>query len=160
MKTMRFALLLTPDGEVIESDADRADMARRVAGTTELPPGGMVVMSTDVNAVGGSGLKGFAKKLLKTWWNRIMKSRKVDDELKKLIKERGVDTGWSIGNLFKGRYFSQKSGTTFNEKSFSVDIRGVPFPFVEKVAQALRKKFDQEAVLVVNHENNRTYLMD
>ena len=80
----------------------------------------------------------FIQRFLKTWWNRILKNKKVDEELKSLGQERGMDTGWSIGNLF----------------------RGVPFEFVKKVAQVSRKKFDQEGVLVLDHSNNKTYYVD
>jgi len=160
METMRFALTLTPAGEVYYSEGRVADIARRIAGEIELDPGGMIVMSPDVNAmVLKSGIIGWAEKLLKTWRNRFFKDRRVDEELKKLVQERGMDTGWSVGNLFKGRYMS-KSGEVFNEKSFAVDIRGVPFDFVKKAAEVLRKKFDQEAVLVVDNDTGRTYLMD
>jgi len=158
MKTVRFAAIIGSDGEVIITSHREAQIARRVAGTIELEPGGMIVMSTDVNAEVGRGFVNWAKGFMKTWWNRLMKSQKVDDTLKDLVKERGVDTGWSIGNLFSGRYLSPKTGQTFNEKSFSVDILGVPFEFVRKVADALRKKFDQEAVLVIDHDTNKTYL--
>ena len=126
----------------------------------ELSPGGMIVMSTDVNATGGSRIKGLAKKFIKTWMNRMLRSRKIDESMKELLIEKGLDSGWSVGNLFRGRYFSPKSGETFSEKSFSVDIRGVPFKFVEEVAEVLRKKFDQESVLVVNNINGKTYLLD
>ena len=77
-----------------------------------------------------------------------------------MLKERGMDSGWSIGNLFKGRYYSPKGGKVWNEKSFSVDIRGVPFQFVKDVARVLMKKFDQESVLVVDNKTNRTFLLD
>lgn len=137
-----------------------AVIARRVAGLTELDPGGQIVMSTDVNAEVGAGFKGWAKGFMKTWWNRLMRSSKIDEEIKRLLSEKGLDTGWSIGNLFRGRYFSPKNDQMFNEKSFAVEIRGVPFKFVKDVGEALRKKFDQEAVLLVNFENNRTYLLD
>ena len=122
--------------------------------------GGMIVMSTDVNATQGKGWANWAKGLMKPWGNRLLEHRKVDEELKKLVKERGLDTGWSVGNLFRGRYYSPKTDQTFNEKSFSVDIRGVPFDFVVKVAEALLKKFDQESVMVVNHENNKVQFVD
>jgi len=160
METMKFAMTLTPDGVVEVTTDEFAEMARRVAGLTEMEPGGMIVMSTDVNATVGKSFLGWAKGFMKTWWNRVMKNRKVDDELIRLVKDRGMDTGWSVGNLFRGRYMSPKSGDTFNEKSFAVDIRGVPFDFVEKAAKALRKKFDQEGVLVIDHARNKTFYLD
>lgn len=158
---LSFDLYVSPDGNVHELSAREANTARRLAGAIELEPGGMVVMSTDVNATVGKGkIKGWAKGFMKTWFNRIMRSRKIDDTMKELLTKQGLDSGWSIGNLFKGRYFSPKSGDTFNEKSFSLDIRGVPFKFVKDVAKVLAKKFDQESVLVVDNKSGRTFLLD
>jgi hypothetical protein len=156
-------MILTPEGDVfIEDDERVASISRRVAGLSDALDyeGGMIVMSTDVNATAGSGFKNWARGLLKTWSNRLMKDKKVDEEIRRLVKERGLDTGWSIGNLFRGRYYSPKSGQTFNEKSFSIDVRGVPFDFVVKIADALRKKFDQESVMVINHANNKVRFVD
>lgn len=159
MKTIRFALRMSPDGSVIYEPGNLAHVARRVAGIHELQPGGMIVLSTDVNAAGLPGILGKAKQKMKTWWNRLTKSRKVDENVRELLMKQGLETGWSVGNLFRGRYLS-KSGQTFNEKSFAVDIRGVPFDFIKDAAETLRQAFDQEAVLVVDHSNNKTYIMD
>jgi len=164
MRTTRFAVRLTPTGEVLAQTDLAARVAVRAMAARLSDPlefdGGMVVMSTDVNATQAKGIVNKAKGWVKTWANRLLKNRRVDDEVKKLIKERGLDTGWSVGNLFRGRYYSPKSGQTFNEKSFSVDIRGVPFDFVVKVAEALRKRFDQESVMVINHEDNKVRFVD
>jgi hypothetical protein len=162
METIKFAMVLTPRGEVIVENEQVSKIARRVAGVSDPMDyqGGMIVMSTDVNATVGRGFKNWAKGILKTWHNRLFKDKKVDEEIQKLVKERGLDTGWSIGNLFRGRYYSPKSDQTFNEQSFAVDVRGVPFDFVLKVAEALRKKFDQESVMVVNHANNKIRFVD
>jgi hypothetical protein len=159
MRTEKFAMILTPEGDVFTEDDERvARISRKVLAAISDPlefEGGMIVMSTDVNATAGSGFKNWARGLLKTWGNRLLKDKKIDEEIRRLIEEKGIDTGWSIGNLFRGRYYSPKSGQTFDEKSFSVDLRGAPMDFVYKVAEALRKKFDQESVMVINHANNK-----
>ena len=160
METMRFALILTPDGEVFETSWRESVIAMRVAGLTELAPGGQIVMSIDVNATSGRGFVGWAKGFMKTFMNRVQRSGKVDKEIKRMLEEGGIRAGWNIGNLYKGRYYSPKSGQTFNEKSFAIDIRGVSFEFVKQAGEAMRKKFDQEAVLLVDHSNGKAYLMD
>jgi len=159
MNKVSFSLYMSPDGGVQELNTKHAGMASRIAGLTELPYGGMIVLSTDVNATAG-GIKGIAKRALKTWFNRLTRSRKVDDAVREQVMEKGIDTGWSVGNLFRGRYFSKKSGKQFNEKSFAVDIRGVPFNFVKGVAKSLMKKFDQESVLVIDHKSGKSFLLD
>lgn len=158
---LSFSLYLAPNGSVQEMTARESKVARSVTGfEEELAPGGMVVLSTDVNATVEKGsFVNKAKGMLRTWYNRAMKNVLVDDEMKKLVKERGVDTGWSIGNLFRGRYFSPKSQKTFDEKSFAVDIRGVPFDFVKEAARNLGRDFKQESVLVVDYSNGRTFIL-
>lgn len=158
-KVMSFSAYLAPDGEVYVSSAREAAIARRIARwEQELSPGGMVVVSTDVN-ISGSSLKSKAKSIMRTWYNRLMRTRKVDEALKKELKKKGLETGWSVGNLFKGRYYSPKSKQVFDEKSFAVDIRGVPFSFVKDAAESIAKTFKQESVLVVDYEKNRTFLI-
>ena len=96
--------------------------------------------------------------VLKTFMNRVTRSGRIDKELARMMDKGGIDAGWSIGNLYRGRYHSP-SGQVFNEKSFTVDIRGVPFKFVEQAGEALRKKFDQETVLLVDHSDNKAWLL-
>jgi hypothetical protein len=160
MQTLKFAMYLDPTGNVHTSSCQSAALARRIAGMYEMLPGGMIVLSTDVNATVGKNFMGKAKGFLKTWYNRVMKNKKVDDELRDMVKGRGIDTGWSVGNLFRGRFMSPKTNKVFNEKSFAVDIRGVPFEFVQQAAETLRKTFEQEGVLVIDYSNNKTYYMD
>lgn len=159
MDKVSFSLFVSPDGEVHETNEMESSIAMRIAGIVKLLPGGMIVMSTDVNAT-SLGIKGFAKRKLKTWYNRITRSDKVDKVIKKKLQEQGMETGWSIGNLFQGRYYSPKANKKFDEKSFSIEMRGVPFKFVKEVGKDLMKKFDQESVLLVNFKNNNTMIMD
>lgn len=165
MRTIKFAMTLTPDGDVVVNDgaAERvASQALKNAAVSQPLEfeGGMIVMSTDVNATQAKGMLNKAKGFLKTWRNRLMRNRRIDEAVKEQIEEHGLDTGWSVGNLFRGHYYSPKSGDTFDERSFAVDIRGAPFDFVTDVAEVLRKKFDQESVMVINHENNKVYFVE
>jgi len=162
---LSFALHVAPDGEVYECDEREARIARRVCGAKDeyeeilLDPGGMIVMSTDVNATAGRGFIGWAKGITKTFFNRLLRTKKVDKEMMRELKRRGLDMGWSVGNLFKGRYHNPKTGENFDERSFAVDVRGAPMGLVEDVAKALMKKFDQHSVLVVDYSNNRPKLI-
>ena len=161
---LSFTLYVAPDGEVYENTEKEARIARRLCGADEydeieLSPGGMIVMSTDVNATIGRGFIGWAKGVTKTFFNRLLRTKKVDRAMMKGLKRRGVDVGWSIGNMFKGRYHNPKTGDDFDERSFSIDIRGASIELVETVGKAMMKKFDQHSVLVVNYENNRPKLI-
>jgi len=165
MQTVKFAMTVSPDGEISVSTDRVGRIASKIVAEflkkkTLMLPGGMIVMSTDVNAEVGKGFLSWAKGFMKTWFNRFMKNRMVDEEIEKMVIDRGLETGWSVGNLFRGRFISPKSGESFTEKSFAIDIRGVPFDFVEKAAETLRRKFKQESVLLVNHANNKTFYLD
>lgn len=158
-KTESFVLTVIPGGGVVERSSRQVASARRVAGLSQLNGGGQIVMSTDVNANVGPGLKNWARGHMKTWYNRLMRSRKIDDAIRERLDKEGMDSGWTIGNLFKGRYFSKESGKQFNEKSFAVEILGVDFSFVKNVAMDLLKSFDQETVLVKDFKTGKIFLM-
>jgi len=147
--------------DFIESSLEEWQVANRIAALTELPAGGLIVLSTDVNAKTETGLKGWIKSFLKSQMQRLFKTKMVDEAVKELMKKKGITSGWSIGNLFRGRYYDSSEDKLYNEKSFSVKIAGVDFDFVKKAAKALGKKFGQKQVLLVDYANhNRTFLLD
>ena len=123
-------------------------------------PGGMIVCSTDVNSNANRGILGFLKGKWETYLNRFFKSQKVKETIQNFNDYKDLyGVGYSEGNLFKGSYYDRKTGVTFNEKSFSVDLRGLPVDIVKKLAVEMCKKFNQQSVLFVNHENNRSSLI-
>jgi len=115
----------------------------------------MIVLSTDVNAEREKGWKGKLSSIIKTLYNRMMKSWLTKDVMDPMFEKRGMDSGWSIGNLFRGRYFDQKTGKVYNEKSFAIDVRGVELDFMEDVAGQLGKKFKQRSVLLIDNSTGR-----
>lgn len=131
--------------------------------------GGMIVVSVEVNAVNDpefekekswletkwNSFKNNFKNKIETWGNIWNRYHKADEAVKEVSQSRGVSTGWSIGKLFKGRFFDNDTGKIYNEDSFSIDIRGVPYEFVQEVAEKVAKEFNQKSVLVLNHETNR-----
>lgn len=155
-----FRLLLSSDGSVHEISDIESRVARKFMGDFKLDPGGMIVMSTDVNANAQGNWKSRAKGLIQTWYNRINRVKLVDRGVQEQLRSKGMESGWSIGNLYRGRYYSPKSDQTFNEKSFSIDIRGVPMDFVRDTAKKLGKLFNQESVLVVDHKNGSTSILN
>lgn len=129
-----------------------------------LEPGGMIILSTDVNAMSEGGVLGRIKNWLKTQKQRYL-SRKKQSE--KAIEEEkiksGLDqVGWTFGNLFDGRFTTEINGEikVFDEKSFAIDISGVDFKFVEEVAKNLVKKFNQKSALLINNQTNERMLLE
>ena len=163
MKTIRFAFTYNvKTGEVEEVDYKEWKLARNIVKSyteVDIGYGGMIVFSTDVNSNSSRGIKGKVKSFIKTWWNRLTRKNKIDKDVMEEVKKKGISTGWSIGNLFRGRYFDQKNGTLFNEKSLCVDLRGANMKFVKDIADKFRKTFDQQSVLVINHKTGKSSLI-
>jgi hypothetical protein len=133
-------------------------------------PGGMIVCAITVNAMAGSGFMGKLKGWASTMLNRFFRNKHTDEEVMQSLhswnkRDPGGDeqqllgTGWSVGNLFKGHYYDAKSGQTFNDDSFTVDIRGVPLRFVKEVGAGLARKFKQQSVLIVDHKTGHVSLV-
>jgi len=137
-------------------------ISRRVAEIREvedLLPGGMIVMSTDVNATAGKGWLGKLKSWTKTMMNRVKRVRRVDEAVQDVLRQRGESSGWTIGRMLRGRYHDKDTDTLFNEKSFTIDISGVPYSTIKDVGYELAKKFNQKCVLAVDHATGRRQLL-
>jgi hypothetical protein len=130
--------------------------------------GGIIVFSTDVNAVKNSAdtkigkLKNFVENKFDTFKNRVLKNKK----LTKLIQKHNLASpedyfigSFSIGKFFNGRYVGIK-GEVYNEKSSSIEILGVPSEVLLLLATEIAKDFKQETVLVKDLNKNKFYLAD
>ena len=123
--------------------------------------GGMIVFSTDVNAVIIKtsllkDIKGFFRSKLETFKNRFLRYSKVN----KVIKSFEDVFAYSIGNFFRGRYFDRENDLTFNEKSISIELIGIPSELLIDIAESIAKEFNQKEVLVKDYENNKIFLVD
>ena len=131
--------------------------------------GGIVVFSTDVNAVldgdpAESMLDKFTK-IIKSKWqtliNRLANISKLDKVLRKAAKETDLDVaGYSVGNFFRGRFKSSRTGKVYDEKSRSVEIIGINSRQLLLLATEVAKEFKQESVLVKDHSSAKIYLAD
>lgn len=115
--------------------------------------GGVIVFSTDVNAldVSKSKIKNYMKGKYRTIINRVFYGKKVSDIITKKFSEIGA---FSIGNAFRGRYVSD--GKVYNEKSVSLEVLGIP----TDVAAQIAKDFSQESVLLKDYNTGRNLLID
>ena len=73
--------------------------------------------------------------------------------IKDFFKSWGMSAGMSIGRSFNGVFYDADEDVTYDENSFTVDLKGVPFPLVSAIGASLAKAFDQKSVLV---EDNRS----
>ena len=127
--------------------------------------GGLVVFSTDVNAVklNDNKLINIIKQLIATFNNRINRNEKIHNTINKLnkgIKKSEERIGaYSVGNFFKGKYVGD-NGEMYNDKSLSVEINGISSRNLLSFAELLAKEFMQETVLVKDLNLNKIYLAD
>ena len=127
--------------------------------------GGIVVFSTDVNAVklNDNKLINKIKQLIITFNNRINRNKKIHSTINKLNKEIRKSEerigAYSVGNFFKGKYVGD-NGEMYNDKSLSVEINGISSRNLLSFAELLAKEFMQETVLVKDLNMNKIYLAD
>jgi len=120
--------------------------------------GGVIVFSTDINAVelSPNKLRNWIKQKIFTLRNRLRTTKMLD-----LIVGRSSDRieGWTIGHYFDGRYRA-KNGNTFGEKSLSLEIIGIEFNALLKIAEEICKEFKQESVLLRDFSTGRILFVD
>ena len=119
--------------------------------------GGMIILSTDVNAVklSENKLVNWVKQKIVSVENKFAFNKK----LTKLASKHKDIFAWSIGRYFHGRYKS-KEGYYFDEKSLSVEILGVPVKILIELAEDLCREFKQEAVMLKDYANDRVLFID
>lgn len=124
--------------------------------------GGIIVFSTDVNAVKLHDNKfiNIIKQYLKTFSQRINKDKKVHNVINTFNKENDSDDfigAYSFGNFFKGKYVGD-NGEMFNDKSLALEINGLSSLGLMRLAEYISKEFLQETVLVKDLNRNKIYL--
>lgn len=136
--------------------------------------GGIIVFSTDVNAVFSNNNNLFTKlkdtltKKFKTYKNRFFVDKKIDKSVKHFnqvgsltdLEGNIIDDyigAFSIGNFFKGRYIGD-DGKVYNEKSISIEINGISSIGLYKFGEIIASEFEKETVLVKDFNNNKIFL--
>lgn len=118
--------------------------------------GGIIVFSTDVNAEKQSENKlvNWIKQKMMTIKNRLNATKKIDK-----IAAANDLVGWTIGHYLDGRY-TAKNGKQYGENSLSVEIIGVNFETLMKIAMELCESFTQESVLVKDFSSGRVLFVN
>lgn len=118
--------------------------------------GGVIVLSTDVNAkeLSPNKLINWFKQKSTALKNRVNKNKIIDKVANghKLI-------GWTVGKFLNGRYRS-KSGVNFGENSLSIEIIGVTTTELISIAEDLYREFVQETVLVKDYATGNIYFVN
>ena len=123
---------------------------------SESEKGGIIVFSTDVNAVKQSDNKiiDWVTKKWKTLRNRLLKGGMLDK-----VADRNDVSAMTVGKFLQGRYKSN-NGSVFTENSVSVEVLGVDDKTLFQMAEDICKDFDQECVLVKSYKDGGIYFVD
>ena len=118
--------------------------------------GGIIVFSTDVNAVelSPNRIANWIKQKIATFKNRHNSTKIVDR-----IANRNNLVGWTIGHYLDGRYRA-KNGQNYGENSLSLMIVGVDTDGMVKIAEDICKEFQQESVLLKDFSTGRILFVD
>lgn len=92
-------------------------------------------------------------------YNKFIKSNwKMKKIIKDaMIKNKKLKFGWTILKG-KGHYTSLDTGNETEDDSTLLILRDTPIEVIESIATGLCKEFHQESVMIVNYENNDSYL--
>ena len=114
--------------------------------------GGIIVFSTDVNAVKQSENKiiNWVKQKVKTLENRLFYNKKLD----KIANDKEEVYAWTIGKYLHGRY-KAKDGAVFDENSLSIELLNVSTETLISFAEEVCRQFNQETVLVKDYANDK-----
>lgn len=118
--------------------------------------GGMIIFSTDINALELSDKKviNWIKQKITTIKNRINSTKTID-----AIAQKNNLIGWTIGHFLNGRYTSKK-GTPYGENSLSVEVVGISTEVLINIATDICREFIQEDVLVKDYNTGKVYFVN
>lgn len=118
--------------------------------------GGIIVFSTDVNAVelSPNKIKNWVKQKIATYTNRFQTTKMIDK-----IADKHQLIGWTIGHYLDGRY-KAKNGKMFGENSLSVEIIGINFEKLISIAEDICRDFKQESVLLQDFSSGRVLFVN
>lgn len=140
----------------------------------ELPLGGTIILSVNVTPTlfqqeKTGVLKYLEQTALKvtnsiekeglTWINRATRVSNVEGVMKQVSESHNTDVGYSVGNLFHGKYYDKKDDHLYSEKSFAIDVYGIDSGMLKEIGLHLGDIFQQRSVLVHDRDKLRAYLL-
>ena len=117
----------------------------------ESEQGGMIIFSTEVNAIELSKNKfiNWIKQKVESFKNKFKSYDKIDNLAKKYDL-----VGWTVGKFLSGRY-TGRDGKVYDENSLSVEVVGIDSNTLISLAEDICREFDQESVLVKDYNNKK-----
>lgn len=123
---------------------------------SETEQGGMIIFSTEVNAIKQSENKiiNWLKKKIKSIKNKLKTYSKVDQ-----IAQKYDLVGWTVGKFLNGRY-TGRDHKVYDENSISVEIVGITSETLIKIAEDICKEFEQESVMVKDYNTKKVLFVN
>ena len=124
--------------------------------------GGMIVFSTDVNAVemAQNKILNKLKQIITTYKNSLNNGKIIHNIVNQYNSQNDEYIGaYNVGNFFYGKYVGD-NGEMYNEKSLTVEVAGLSSRSLLTLAELIAKTFMQETVLVKDYNLNKIYLAD
>ena len=126
--------------------------------------GGIIVFSTDVNAIelSSNRFKNIIKQTIETFKNRYFRKNilgKVINKFNKYSNNNEYIGAYTIGNLFTGNYIGD-NGEIYSEKSSCIEVNGLSSKALIFLAEYIARVFKQETVLVKDLNKNKIFLVN
>lgn len=125
--------------------------------------GGIIVFSTDVNAVSldKNKLNNKIKQILVTLNQRLNVGKISHSIINKFNKYNGGEFigAYSLGNVFKGKYVGD-NGEEYDEHSTTIEVNGLSSQGLLRLAEMVARMFHQETVLVKDFNNMKFFLVN
>lgn len=124
--------------------------------------GGIIVFSTDVNAVklDQNSIINKVKQLIATFSQRYNASAKLHKVVNKFNRYNTTNDyigAYSVGNAFRGKYVGD-NGEEYNESSTTIEVNGLSSKGLLWLAEFIARSFHQETVLVKDFNTMKFYL--
>ena len=124
--------------------------------------GGIIVFSTDVNAVqlDKNKIMNWLKQHIKSFVQKHSTGKILHNVVSKFNKYNETEEfigAYSVGNSFKGKYVGD-NGEEYKESSTTIEVNGISSEALLRLAEMVARVFGQETVLVKDFNSNKFYL--
>lgn len=82
------------------------------------------------------------------------------DETINIIKMSQNIHVWSIGEIFRGKYYDKKNDVTYSNKSLSVEVLGISTVEIVNAAENIAYQLNQKGAMVKTYLDGKIFLVD
>lgn len=124
---------------------------------TELNKSGVIILPVPRNSIemNKDQLSKYLIKNLNTIENYLFKEKNIET----ILQKDDVFVGYSIGNIFNGRYHS-RNGQLYSNDSIAIELINLDFDEIVSVADNLKKEMNLESILVKDNSSFKMIYID